>query len=84
MHPMAKTAAGMEKAIKDPRSATVCLAKANSSFDIGSPLRSLPKTFLKLPISSLNGVGSRPKSRFTKAKTQAANTNSAAPASIAR
>lgn len=83
-HPMVKTAAGIENAIRELRSAMVCAAQSNSSSDIGSPLRNFFKARRVPPTSSLTGVEGRPMSRLTKAKTKAANTNSATPAITAR
>src|ERR1700756_4522273 len=73
-HPTMNRAPGIQYAIKDLRSATICFAKSNSSFDIGSRLRNLLITALALPTSSLIGVGARAASRFTNTEANAANT----------
>ena len=77
-------APGIQYAIKDLRSPTICFAKSNSSFDIGSRLRNLLITALALPSSSLIGVGARSATRFTNTEAKAAKTNASTKAGIAR
>lgn len=67
-------APGMQNAIQLLRSATICLAYANSSFDIGSRLRNLFITVLALLISLLIGWGARRAIRATNTAAKAANT----------
>src|SRR6201998_3709815 len=83
-HPTMNTAPGIQYAIKDLRSATICAAKSNSSFDIGSRLRNLSTTTLALPTSSLIGVGGRSRNRFTNTEAKAANTKASTKAGMVR